>query len=105
LKIEAFCQNQKQVSGRSVVAARLTHHYPLAIGQIPNTVLGALNEGLASEAAIRVAQYKLRSSDALYSPVDALFAAEQATLEREQLERGSSIVQTMKPSDFMSTIK
>jgi hypothetical protein len=35
----------------------------------------------------------------------ALFAAELVTLDREQLERGAAIVQTLTPADFLATIK
>jgi hypothetical protein len=34
-----------------------------------------------------------------------LFAAELVTLDREQLQRGSSIVQTLSPAEFLRTAK
>jgi predicted nucleic acid-binding protein len=70
-----------------------------------NTVLVALDEGLASQSAGLGARHKLRGADAVYLATAALFAAELVTLGREQLERGSSIVQTLTPTGFLSTIK
>jgi hypothetical protein len=35
----------------------------------------------------------------------ALFAAELITLDREQLERGAAILQTLSPADFLATVK
>ena len=77
--------------------ARLAQQYALAIRQLPNAVLVALDEGLAEEAAALGAQHRLRGADAVYVATAALFAAELVTLDHEQLERGSAIVQTLTP--------
>ena len=90
---------------RTGSAAGLAQQYALAIGQLPNAVLVALDEGLARQAAGFGAKYKLRGADAVYLATAALFAAELVTLDREQLERGSSIVQTLTPTGFLATIK
>jgi predicted nucleic acid-binding protein len=90
---------------RTGSARGLAQQYALAIGQLPNTVLVALNEGLASQSAGLGARHKLRGADAVYLATAALFSAELVTLGREQLERGSSIVQTLTPTGFLSTIK
>lgn len=71
---------------------------------MPNTVMVVLDEGLARQAAAFGAQHKLRGADAVYLASAALFAAELATLDREQLERGATIVQTLTPADFLETI-
>jgi predicted nucleic acid-binding protein len=63
------------------------------------------DEGLASQAAGLGARHKVRGADAVFLGTAALFAAELATLDREQLERGASIVQTLTPTGFLSTIK
>ena len=83
----------------------LAQQYALAVGQLPNTVMVALDEGLARQSAAIGAQHRLRGADAVYLASAALFAAELVTLDREQLERGAAIVQTLTPSDFLATIK
>lgn len=82
----------------------LAHQYALAVGQLPNTVMVALDEGLARQSAAIGAQHRLRGADAVYLASAALFAAELITLDREQLERGAAIVQTLTPADFLATI-
>ena len=47
--------------------------------------------------------YKLRGADSVFLASAALFAAELVTLDREQLQRGSSIVQTLSPGNFLKT--
>ena len=83
----------------------LAQQYALAVGQLPNTVMIALDEGLARQSAAIGAQHRLRGADAVYLASAALFAAELVTLDREQLERGAAIVQTLTPADFLATIK
>jgi predicted nucleic acid-binding protein len=82
----------------------LAQQYAMAIGQLPNTVMVALDEGVARQAAALGAQHKLRGADAVYLASAALFAAELVTLDREQIERGAAIVQTLTPADFLATI-
>ena len=82
----------------------LAQQYSMAIGQLPNTVMVVLDEGLARQAAALGAQHKLRGADAVYLASAALFAAELVTLDREQLGRGAAIVQTLSPADFLATI-
>ena len=83
----------------------LAQQYALAVGQLPNTVMVALDEGLARQSAAIGAQHRLRGADAVYLASAALFAAELITLDREQLERGAAIVQTLTPADFLATIR
>ena len=85
--------------------AGLAQQYAMAVGQLPNTVMVALDEGLARQSAALGAQHRLRGADAVYLASAALFAAELVTLDREQLERGTAIVQTLTPADFLATIK
>jgi predicted nucleic acid-binding protein len=82
----------------------LAQQYALAIGQLPNTVLVALDEGVARQAAALGAQHKLRGAGAVYLASAALFAAELVTLDREQLGLGAAIVQTLTPAKFLATI-
>ncbi len=89
----------------------LAQQYSMAIGQLPNTVMVVLDEGLARQAAALGAQHKLRGADAVYlasaalfAASAALFAAELVTLDREQLKRGAAIVQTLTPAGFLATI-
>ena len=82
----------------------LAQQYAMAVGQLPNTVMVALDEGLARQSAALGAQHRLRGADAVYLASAALFAGELVTLDREQLERGAAIVQTLAPADFLATI-
>jgi predicted nucleic acid-binding protein len=90
---------------RTGSAADLAQRFALAIGQLPNTVLVALDEGLAREAVALGAQHKLRGADSVFLASAALFAAELVTLDREQLRCGSSIVQTLSPTEFLRTTR
>jgi len=83
----------------------LAQQYAMAVGQLPNTVMVALDEGLARQSAALGAQHRLRGADAVYLASAALFAAELVTLDHEQLERGAAIIQTLTPADFLATIK
>lgn len=82
----------------------LAQQYAMAVAQLLNTVMIALDEALARQAAAFGAQHKLRGADAVYLASAALFAAELVTLDQEQLERGATIVQTLTPADFLATI-
>jgi predicted nucleic acid-binding protein len=90
---------------RTGSAAGLAQQYALAIGQLPNTVLVALDEDLARQEAAVGAQHKLSGAESVFLASAALFAAELVTLDREQLQRGSSIVQTLSPADFLRTAR
>jgi len=89
---------------RTGSAATLAHQYALSIGQLPNVILVDLDDSLARQAAALGAQHKLRGADAVFLASAALFAAELVTLDRQQLERGSPIVQTQSPASFMKTV-
>ena len=89
---------------RTGSAPGLAQQYAMAVGQLPNTVMVALDEGLARQASALGAQHRLRGADAVYLASAALFATELVTLDREQLERGAAIVQTLAPADFLATI-
>jgi predicted nucleic acid-binding protein len=89
--------------GRTGSQESIAHQYGLAIGQLPNTFLVTLDEGLARQAAAFGARYKLRGADAVYLATASLFAAELVTLDKEQLERGAKIVQTLTPAGFVAT--
>lgn len=90
---------------RTGSARSLAQQYALAIGQLPNIVLVALDDGLARQAAALGAQYGLRGADAVYVASAVLFAAELITLDREQLQRGALVVQTLSPAAFLKTVK
>ncbi len=81
----------------------VAQRYALAIGQLPNTVLVSVDDGLARQAAALAAQHRLRGADAVFVASAALFAAELVTLDSEQLERGASVVQTLTPKRFLAT--
>jgi predicted nucleic acid-binding protein len=80
----------------------VAQRYAMAVGRLPNTVLVALDEGLARQASELGSRHKLRGADALYVATASLFGAQLVTLDREQLERGAAIVQTLTPSGFVA---
>ncbi|PKO02857.1 MAG: hypothetical protein CVU43_05915 [Chloroflexi bacterium HGW-Chloroflexi-5] len=81
----------------------ISHQYAWSIGQLPNTVLVALDESLARQAAAFGARHKLRGADAVFLATASIFAAELVTLDKEQLERGARVVQTLTPAGFVAT--
>jgi predicted nucleic acid-binding protein len=88
---------------RTGSAPGLAQQYALAIGHLPNTVLVAVDEALAHQAAALGARHKLRGADSIFLASAALFAAQLITLDREQLRRGASVVQTLAPGEFLRT--
>lgn len=82
----------------------LAQQYALAIGQLPNTLMVSLDEGLARQAAALGAQHKLRGADAVFVASAAMFAAELVTRDGEQLKRGAALVPTLAPSAFLKTV-
>ncbi len=88
---------------RSGSAPGLARQYALAIGQLPNVLLVALDEGLARQSAALGSRHGLRGADAVFSATAALFAAELVTLDREQVQRGARIVQTFSPAAFLAS--
>lgn len=81
----------------------VAHRYALAIASLPNTVLVALDEEVAQQAAALAARHKLRGADAVFIAAAAMFAAELVTLDAEQRERGAAVVQTHTPQAFLAT--
>lgn len=77
--------------------------YALAIASLPNTVLVALDDEVARQAAALAAQHKLRGADAVFVAAAAMFATELVTLDSEQLERGAVAVRTHTPRTFLAT--
>lgn len=90
---------------RTGSAPNLAREYALAIGQLPNVVLVALDEGVARRSAALGCQHGLRGADAVFLASAALFAADLITLDREQLQRGSRVVQTFSPAAFLATAR
>jgi len=90
---------------RTGAATNLAQQYALAIGQLPNLVLVPLDDGLARQSAALGAQHQLRGADAVFLASAAVFAAELVTLDREQLQRGELVVQTLTPASFMKTVR
>jgi predicted nucleic acid-binding protein len=81
----------------------ISHQYAWSIGQLPNTFLVALDESLARQAAAFGARHRLRGADAVFLATASIFAAELVTLDKEQLERGARVVQTLTPAGFVAT--
>jgi len=69
-----------------------------------NQVLVPLDEALADQAATLAATAQLRGADAVYAAVAQQYGTMLVTLDRQQLERLSPVVETARPSDlFLET--
>ncbi|MBK8835123.1 MAG: PIN domain-containing protein [Anaerolineae bacterium] len=77
--------------------ASLAQRFAGSIAQLPNVVMVGLDEGLARQAALLGAEYKLRGADAVYVATAAQFGAELITLDEEQSQRGAKVVAACNP--------
>ncbi|HQZ54784.1 MAG TPA: PIN domain-containing protein [Thermoflexales bacterium] len=80
--------------------ASLAQRFAGSIAQLPNVVMVGLDEGLARQAALLGAEYKLRGADAVYVATAAQFGAELITLDEEQSQRGAKVVAACNPGVF-----
>ncbi len=67
----------------------------------PNQVLVPLDEALADQAATLAATARLRGADAVYAAVAQQYGTMLVTLDRQQLERLSPVVETARPSGVL----
>lgn len=66
-----------------------------------NQVLVPLDEALADQAVTLAATAQLRGADAVYAAVAQQYGTMLVTLDRQQLERLSPVVETARPSDVL----
>jgi predicted nucleic acid-binding protein len=73
----------------------------MALRGWPGQTLVGLDEALADRAANLAATVRVRGADAVYAAVAQQYATTLVTLDRQQLERLSSVVKTARPSDVL----
>jgi predicted nucleic acid-binding protein len=71
----------------------------------PGLQLVPLEVHLAREAVQVATTHRLRGADSLYIAVAAAFQAALITWDTEMLERGSEVVDTSTPSDWIEALK
>jgi predicted nucleic acid-binding protein len=67
----------------------------------PSQALVPLDEALADRAAHLAASARIRGADAVYAAVAQQYGTTLVTLDRQQLERLSSVVRAARPSDAL----
>jgi predicted nucleic acid-binding protein len=79
----------------------LARGFAAALRRLPHLVVIPLDETLADQAADLVAQYRLRSSDAVYAAVALRFGSTLVTLDQEQRERVADVLPTRLPVEAL----
>ncbi len=72
-----------------------------SIRDLPDQILVPLDDEIADRAAALAAQARLRGADAVYAAVAQQYGTMLVTLDRQQLDRLSPLVQTARPSDLL----
>jgi predicted nucleic acid-binding protein len=76
-----------------------------AIRGLPRQIWVPLDETLAEEAAHLAATHRLRGADSVYAAVARRYGAILITLDRQQLERGSSSLSVLTPADALNLLE
>ncbi|HQX76299.1 MAG TPA: PIN domain-containing protein [Thermoflexales bacterium] len=76
--------------------------FALRIAKLPNITFISLDEALAREASALAARHKLRGANSIYLATAALVGATLITLDNEQRERSTEIVNAISPRDFLN---
>lgn len=71
------------------------------IEHLPNLLLVPLDASLAHGAAQIAITQRLRGADAIYAAVAETFDATLITWDAEMLQRGSTVVSTLTPTDWL----
>lgn len=69
------------------------------LGALPGLTLAPVTPDLAERAALLAAQVRVRGCDAIYVALAESLGVPLVTLDREQLERGGTIVTARTPAD------
>jgi predicted nucleic acid-binding protein len=76
-----------------------------ALRGLPNQTLVPLDESLADCAVALAATARLRGADAVYAAVSQQYGTTLITLDRQQLDRLSSLVSTALPADVLNEME
>ena len=76
-----------------------------ALRGLPNQTLVPLDESLADCAVVLAATARLRGADAVYAAVSQQYGTTLITLDRQQLDRLSSLVSTAIPADVLNEME
>src|SRR3972149_6620842 len=78
--------------------------FALAMSNLPNVTVTALDAALASRAVSLAAQHGLGCADAVYAAVAAQAGSTLVTLDSEQLTRVSGVIVTQTPSAALAAL-
>ena len=88
--------------GRGQDDTDLARRFASKLRRLPHLILIPLDETLALQAADVAAQYRLRSSDAVYAAVALRFGSTLVTLDREQRDRVAAVIPTRWPAEALA---
>ena len=76
-----------------------------ALQKLPGQIWTPLDEPLAEEAARFAADCRVRGSDAVYAAVARRYGTILVTLDRQQLERLSPVLRTLRPAEALAQLE
>ena len=77
----------------------LAREFATALSRMPHLVIIPVDNTLARQAVDVAAQYRLRSSDAVYVAVALRFGSTLVTLDRQQRERAQQVLMARLPAE------
>lgn len=80
----------------------LAREFAAALSRLPHLMLVTLDTTLAQQTADVAARYRLRGSDAVYATVALRFGSTLVTLDREQRERVSEVLNARYPTEVLA---
>lgn len=78
--------------------------FALALGNLPNVTLVALDTALAHQTLMLAAQYGLRGADAVYAATALQTGCTLITLDNEQLNRLAGVVLAQTPAAALTAL-
>jgi len=86
---------------RGTQDAKLARRFAAELSRAAGLYWVELDEKLGLQAAGLAADHALRGSDAIYASVALRFGAALVTLDKQQLERVPSVVETLPPDQLL----
>jgi predicted nucleic acid-binding protein len=87
--------------GRVTAGADLAQQAADVVDTLPGIRLVSVDAALARSAARIAAEHRLRGADSIYLAVAVLFGSTLLTWDKEMLERGSAIANTLTPTGWL----
>jgi predicted nucleic acid-binding protein len=80
----------------------LARQFAAHLRRLPHTILVAIDEKLAAQAADIAAHHRLRGSDSVYAAVALRFGSTLVTLDEEQRQRVDEVIPTRLPVEALA---